>query len=76
MLSTLQQLFLLLLTQPDFLKEDLTGQTAVLTRKPSLIRDFFFTNRIEIHHPNPFLSSHTFEFAGVVPEGCGHFNNL
>lgn len=42
-LSTLQQLFLLLLTQPDFLKEDLTGQTAVLTRKPSLIRDFFFS---------------------------------
>lgn len=42
MLSTLQQLFLPLLTQPDFLKEDLTGQTAVLTLKPSLIRDFFF----------------------------------
>lgn len=42
MLRTSQQLFLLLLTQPDFLKEDLTGQTAVLTLKPSLIRDFFF----------------------------------
>lgn len=69
MLRTSQQLFLLLLTQPDFLKEDLTGQTAVLTLKPSLIRDFFFlTNRIEIHNPNPLLSSHTFEFASAVPE--------
>lgn len=45
MLRTSQQLFLLLLTQPDFLKEDLTGQTAVLTLKPSLIRDFFFFNK-------------------------------
>lgn len=48
LLSALRQLFLLLLTQPDFLKEDLTGQTAVLTLEPSLIPDFLFlTNRIE-----------------------------